>query len=246
MISHKFYIQESSPVHGLNFWTKTCCLLLLLPLSAFLGSVWLLAFVTVVSLVIFLLSNIGIKTVWNATKSYLIAVTLGMMMLSIIFREGKPWLLAALNGLELGAKFIVLISLGILFSMTTSPIEIVFGLMRVGLPHFYGITVMVAFRMLPMISQKIQNVIDAQRARGAKIDLRFRSLPMLPSHVAALVVPVLHSTLETSVEFSEVLLSRGYDPNRPVTLPPQDLKAADVLLFTVSLVLVGLAVFKVI
>jgi energy-coupling factor transport system permease protein len=200
----------------------------------------------VVSLVIFLLSNIGTRMVWNAVKPYFIASILGVTVLSIIFCGEASWLSATLNGLELGVKFIVLIFLGILFSMTTSPIEIVLGLVRVGLPHYYGITVMVAFRMLPIVSQKIQNVVDAQRARGAKIDLRFQALPMLPAHIAALVVPVLHSTLETSVEFAEVLISRGYDPNRPVTLPPQDWGGADVLWFATSLVLVGLAVFRII
>lgn len=246
MIGHQFYVQKTSPVHSLNFWTKVSCLLLFLPLSGFLGSTRLLILVAAVSTILILLSNVGIKTLWNAARLYLILTVLGLAVLQIAFHEEDTLSLVVLNGLILCLRFVLLISLGILFSMTTSPMEFTFGLMRAGLPHYYGITVMVAFRMLPMVGQKIQNVVDAQRARGARIELRLQTLPVLPYRFAALVIPVLHSTLETSVGFAEVLISRGYDLKRPITLPPDSLKATDVGLFVASFILFGLAIFKVI
>lgn len=239
-----FYNKKVSYVHSLNFWTKFLCLLLLLPLSGFLASSRLLLIIGVISIALFILSKIGFRTFWDLTKLYIIPIVIGIVALELLFHEEGTLLQQLFNSLILSIRFAIFVYLGVLFATTTSPMEIPFGLMKVKIPHRFGIAVMIAFRMLPLISRKFQNVIDAQRARGARIEFSIQRLPSFLTQVIALITPVLHSTLETSVKFSETLISRGYNPNGRITIPPNKLKVMDGGLFLLSLMLLVLSIFK--
>jgi len=139
-----------------------------------------------------------------------------------------------IKGLILSIRIINLTCFGVLFAMVTNPIEIPTGLLKAKIPHKYGVTAMIAFRMLPLISQKIKNIIDAQRARGSKLRLSIRNLPGLIPQLICLLVPILHSTLETSVELSNTLISRGYNPNGRITVSQSKFKRNDYALFLLS------------
>lgn len=234
-----FYIQETSPLHSLNFWTKFFCFLLLLPLAGFLAPPFLLPIIIAVFIVLLILSKISFNKFWGLTKIYFIPITIGVIILSLFFSLGSLGQKFS-EGIILALRFITLISFGMLFSMVTNPIEIPAGLLKAKIPHKYGVTIMVAFRMLPLISQKIKNIVDAQKARGAN----FKISPQLPSHVIALMVPVLHSTLETSVKLSDTLISRGYNPEGKITIPPQAIKKADGLILFLSIILLLISLVK--
>ncbi len=229
----ELYIQKTSLIHDLDFWTKFICLLVLMPISSFLAPPKLLLVIAFFFIVLSFTSKIGLKRTWNATKLYNIPALIGITSLAIIFSQGTlPNRL--IEGLILSTRFIVLICFGVLFAMVTNPIEISTGMLKVKIPHKYGITVMIAFRMLPLISQKIKNVIDSQRARGARLELKVKNLPQLIPQFTSLMVPILHSTLETSVKLSDTLISRGYDPDGRITTPPNKFKKGDYLLFLLS------------
>ncbi|MDD4989878.1 MAG: energy-coupling factor transporter transmembrane component T [Candidatus Pacebacteria bacterium] len=232
-----FYIQENSPLHNLNFWTKFFCFLLLLPLAGFLAPPFLLMVIIAIFIVLLILSKINFNKFWGLTKIYFIPITIGVIILSLFFSLGSLGQRLS-EGLILALRFIALISFGMLFSMVTNPIEIPAGLLKAKIPHKYGITIMVAFRMLPLISQKIKNIVDAQKARGADFKISFQ----LPSHAIALMVPVLHSTLETSVKLSDTLISRGYNPDGKITIPPQEIKITDgvILFLSIAVLLISL------
>lgn len=235
----ELYVEKTSLIHSLDFWTKFLCLLLLIPLSGFIASWKLLPAVFLFFIILMVLSKISFRTFWNSMKLYSIAITAGVIILALLFSQGSL-MNRLIEGLILSIRFIVLISLGILFAMVTNPIEIPLGLMRVKIPHKYGITVMVAFRMFPLITQKIGNIVDAQRARGARLEFSMRGLPKFFPQVASLMVPALYSTLETSVKLSDTLLSRGYNPDGKITLPPGKFKKSDyyVLVLSVALLII--------
>jgi len=228
-----FYIEKTSIIHNLNFWTKFICLLLLMPVSAFLAPPKLLLVIVFPFIVLSFISKIELKKFWNATKLYNVSIVIGMTLLTLIFSHGTL-LNRLIEGLVLSIRFIILICFGVLFAMITNPIEIPTGMLKVKIPHKYGITVMIAFRMLPLISQKIKNIIDAQRARGAKLKLNIRTLPELIPRFISLMVPILHSTLNISVEISDTLISRGYNPDGRITIIPSKFKTGDYALFLFS------------
>jgi energy-coupling factor transport system permease protein len=236
----QLFVQRASIIHELDFWTKFLCLLLLFPLSAFIAPVKVLPLLVIIFFALLAFSKIGIGKFWQNTRLYHIPIVIGVILLSLVFSPGviQERLFC---GIILVVRFVLLISLGVLFSMVTNPIEIPGGFLRANLPHKFGITLMVGYRMMPLISDKISTIIDAQRARGAEIKLSLKTLPKLLPILASLLVPILHSTLETSVRLSDTLISRGYNPDGRITVPPGRISLKDIFILVASFVILFLA-----
>lgn len=238
---NNLYIQKRSIIHSLNFWTKFLCFSLILPLTAFVSVPKVIPLLVTLLLFVLYLSRISYVRFWQLIKIYAISLSIGIIILSLAFSQG-PFIDRALQGIVLSTRFILLISFGILFAAVTNPIEIPAGFLQTKIPHKYGITLMVGYRLMPLLSQKIQTIIDAQRARGAKIDLSLQNLPRLPLAISALAIPVLHSTLETSVRLSDALISRGYDPEGKITPLPMRFGPLDLIFISTTLVALVIAV----
>jgi len=233
------YIEKRSIVHDLNFWTKIISFLVLIPLSAFIGSLIVLFIIIVFFILLSVISKISLKQMWGITKLYVIPIAIGVTFLSLAFNQGNAEE-RIMAGLVLVVRFIILIFFGVFFAMVTNPIEFPVGMLKVGMPHKYGITLMVAFRMFPMISRKIGMVRDAQRARGCEFKIGYR----LFSHVLSLLIPIIHSTLETSLKLSDTLISRGYDTERNITIPPTNFKKSDYIILSFTLILIVLSLIS--
>ncbi len=239
------YIRTASIVHSLNFWTKFLVLLLFLPLAAFLAKPNLLPALAVILLLLLFFSKVGFNKFWSLSRLYLVSISIGVIMLSLFFSPGgfeERFFL----GFILAVRFILLISFGMLFAMVTNPIEIPMGFLQARLPHKYGITLMVGLRMMPLLSGKIQTVVEAQKCRGASFKFSFKDLPGLGNRLASLLVPILHFTLETSVQLSDTLISRGYNPDGKITRPPLKLSVFDIFLMLLSFFLISIILLKVI
>ncbi len=240
---NSFYIQKKSIIHDLDFWTKFLSMLLIFPLTAIIAPAKMLPFIVILLIIFQQISGVSFKKFWSMTKSYNIPTTIGVVILSLLLSEGT--MIERLeNGLIFAVRFIVLISFGVLFSMTTNPIEIPSGMMKVKIPHKYGVTIMVGYRMMPLISSKIKRVMDAQMARGANIKFSIKNFRKFLTNVLSLMIPILHSTLETSVKLSETLISRGYNPDGKITVPPSKFNKWDFLFIFSSLIILIITFVK--
>ncbi|MFH2020763.1 MAG: energy-coupling factor transporter transmembrane component T [archaeon] len=228
------YIEKASVVHSLNFWTKFVCLLLILPLISFIAKTTALPYLILFFVLILLLSKIPLIKFWKTTKGYVIPIFISLIVLSILFSEGTINE-KLISGLYLATRFVLLISYGILFSMVTNPIEFPMGFLQIGIPHRFGVTLMVGYRMMPLLSKKISTIIDAQKARGADFKFNILKFGDFFQRIFSLIIPIIHSTLETSVKLSDTLLSRGYDPYGKITRIPFKIRAADIILVLFSI-----------
>ena len=237
------FIQGNSVIHNLNFWTKFLCLLLLLPLASFIAKPNFLPILVVILLIILALSKIGLDKFWKVSKLYIISISVGVLLLSLLFTAGS---LEAklLEGLTLAVRFILLISFGMLFSNVTNPIEIPLGFLQARIPHKYGITLMVGLRMMPLLSGKVQTVVDAQKGRGADFRFSIREPGQFFVRVSSLLIPILHFTLESSVQLSDTLISRGYNPDGKISNPPLKWNLADISLLLISIFLLVTVIFN--
>lgn len=227
------FIEKQSIVYDLNFWTKLVCFSLLLPLASFLSPTDLLPLLTAIFILVFLLSKINFLNFWKSVRVYILSITVGLAALSTIFYTGALQE-RIIYGAVLAVRFSLLISFGVLFSMVTNPIEIPSGFMQARIPHKYGVTLMVAYRMMPLLSKKITTIVNAQKARGASFKFSVKHLGKFFYQLASLMVPLLHSTLEMSVRLSDALISRGYDPDGEITITPAKSSFYDFLLVTLS------------
>ncbi len=115
------------------------------------------------------------------------------------------------RGLELALRALSLafITSGLLF--TTQHPHLVQGLVALGLPYSWGLTISLALRFLPAIQHLFHAVRDAQAARGwTPHGSIFRQLK---SYIPVLVA-VLIGTLRLSDQLTLALAARGFMPGR--------------------------------
>lgn len=224
-----------------NFFSKFFSLLFLLPCAVFITNSKILLAIIIIFFLSFIISfDVNIKKLWHVGRFYILLIFIGIFLLSLIFYN-LPMAGRIVQSIMISSKFVLFTVLGFLFVLNTSPLEISTGLFQLGIPHSIGMTVVTSFRMLPLISQRIKNIIDAQKSRGLKLVLIPHKLLLF---FLSLAVPIFYSTLEISLQISETLLSRGYDPNRKITLPPFKLEFPDYYLLLCSSVLLLLALLS--
>jgi len=108
--------------------------------------------------------------------------------------------------LVLSVRLLNLLAVSFVFFRAVSPEEVGGALRKMGLPYGFVFILTTAMRYVPLIGQKIRNIIDAQRARG--IDLRPR-LKNVPNFVA-LLMPLLVQSFILSDELAMAMESRGF------------------------------------
>lgn len=238
----EIYIQKNSAIHRLDFWVKIISLLIILPLVSFIAKPVYLFFPCMLFATLLFFSKIGFNKFWIQSRNYLIPVTIGLLIMSLIFTFGNLTF-RIIEGLILTVRFSLLISYGMLFSMITNPIEIPAGFLRAKIPHKYGVTLMVGYRMMPLLTSKISKIVQAQKARGASFNFSLRKPYKFFFQIGSLIVPLLHSTLDMSVKLSDALISRGYDPNGKITIPNKNWGFLDFSLLTISILLLIIPLF---
>jgi len=98
---------------------------------------------------------------------------------------------------------------------STDQATLVRGLVALGVPHPWGLTLAMALRYLPTMAGVFRVIADAQQARA--LDLS-RGGPIARARAyLPIVVAMLISALRTAENLSRALESRAYDPTAPRT-----------------------------
>ncbi|VEJ44951.1 Energy-coupling factor transporter transmembrane protein BioN [Bartonella vinsonii] len=117
----------------------------------------------------------------------------------------KSWL----EGVEVVLRLIILFSLSSLISFTTKVSDMVDSI-QAGLQHFHcfginpskvSMVISMAIRFIPLLSEKFNEVREAQCARG------------FDSNIFALAMPLIIRTIKMASEVAEALEARSYDSN---------------------------------
>lgn len=98
-----------------------------------------------------------------------------------------------LRGLYLGARFMVVILVSYLFVLTTSPNQLAYSLMKVGLPYRFGFAFVTALRMIPIFEDEALTVYRAGQVRG--VTYRPRRLKDLGGKLSGFILPMLISAM---------------------------------------------------
>ncbi|MEZ4769907.1 MAG: energy-coupling factor transporter transmembrane component T [Caldilineales bacterium] len=119
-------------------------------------------------------------------------------------------------GLATATRVVGMSLLFFVILFTTRQNELVRGLVRLGLPFEWGLTLSMALRFIPTFSRTAEQIRDAQAARGWQVDrgdIRGRLRGMTPVLVA-LVIDVLR----TGDTLGMALAVRGVGSGRPRTV----------------------------
>ena len=155
--------------------------------------------------------------IWRVVRAIL-PVSLLMMVLRAIFYPFGPEVLTIgplqltagglAQGAALGLRLLAMALSIFLWLYTTDSQGIVRGMVKLGLPYPWGLSVGLALRFIPTLRESYETITQAQRARGLDLEgtrgLR-RVRALLPGFVALMV-----SSLRTSENVARALEARGF------------------------------------
>lgn len=250
------YLPVSSPVHELDPRSKLIVFIGSAILSFFSGEP--LDFIVLYGffLVLAYMSNIRIGLYFGSLRS--IYVLAGVIMFfQVFFSYGKViWAFGPVviteEGLLNGSVFVLRLILAVLFSsllsFTTKPLQVARAIedimRRVGFSKkgavSTGMTLAIAIRFISILSEEAQNVKLAQEARGA--GLNYGGFFKRVKAMAAVVIPLIMSSIRKAEELAIAMEVRGYGKNIDRTNYKKlkwDYRAT---ILTITAILLGIAV----
>lgn len=145
-------------------------------------------------------------------------------------------------GVGLGLRILTMVSLTSSLILCT-PIEHVTALMRsFRMPFPIVFIVMTALRFVPTMQHRSEQILDAQRARGAQID-RGGVIGAIRAYTT-IMVPLFSTGIRMSEDLSAAMLSRGYGiTKQPTQLLTLRMTWRDPLLIVLAVAVLGAAIW---
>ena len=171
------FVQKDSLMHGLHPLTKAI-LLMVLSVSLFLiTSPVHMLILLVVLFACFILIRINPLHIKSMRITILTAFTIALIQI-IFNREGEALLQLGSFDITTGAvylavlygvRFLNILLVSYLFVLTTSPSDLAYSFMQVGVPYRLAFLIVTAMRLVPLFIEEGERIWIAQKMRGASI-----------------------------------------------------------------------------
>ncbi|EJF86909.1 hypothetical protein MCY_00559 [Bartonella rattimassiliensis 15908] len=193
------YIPKDTIIHRLSPRVKLLFLTLCGTFIIMVSSIALLGLFLLFVILFYRVAKVSFKTVIKQFQSMWLLLVL-LFMFQIIFGS---WL----TGVEVILHLVILFSLSSLISFTTKVSDMVnaieawlqpfrcFGIN----PSKVSMVISMAIRFIPLLSEKFNEVHEAQKARG------------LNTNFVALTIPLIIRTIRMASDVAEALEARSYD-----------------------------------
>ncbi|CCI85189.1 energy-coupling factor transporter transmembrane component T family protein [Lactobacillus pasteurii] len=192
----------------------------------FLANNWLTYTITVAfSLVAILATKLKAKVLWDGVKP-LIWLIFFTSLLQLFFTTGGKtywsWTIFTIssygltNATYVFIRFTLIILISTVMTVTTMPLEIAdamewlltpLKLFKVPVDKI-ALVMSIALRFVPTLFDEVLKIMNAQRSRGA--DFNSGGLIKRAKAIAPLLVPLFISSLQTAIDLSTAMESRGY------------------------------------
>lgn len=253
------YYPGSSPLHRLDPRAKFIAVSAL-AVSLFVRDSYVgLTVFAAAGVVAYVLSGVPASWFWRAFRPLLWLVGLTFLA-QLLFAPGEPffsfWVFhLSWRGLDLAAflslRLVVLVLIGSVLTLTTQPLALTDGLAWLGRPlrrlrvptDELALMVTIALRFIPTLLVELDQIMRAQRARGADFHtggLRRRARALVP-----VLIPLFVLSFRRADELALAMEARCYRPGIVRTrLHPLKAGVADVVLLglTVVVIVAGLLV----
>ncbi len=131
-------------------------------------------------------------------------------VLFYFFSENLPIRrLALYYSLRTGLLIIIFISTSIIFTKTTSPKDLVYSLIQIGIPYRYAFSFMIGLRYIPLIEQESNTIEIAQQLRGAYIRKGI-SIRKIYDHLIERITTLLISIIRKAKTTASTIEARGF------------------------------------
>ena len=189
-------------------------------------------FVLIFTLCVLLISKGSILALLKSLKSLWFMVIFVLIIYILIPRTTDPSTLheafhinsfvvyweSILDAAKVVVRLVSMISIMMVFSATTKPLEMTDALewymtplKVIGIPtHEMAMILSIALRFIPTILEDTQRVMNAQASRG--VDFKHGNPATKVKAIISLIVPLFVSAFIRSEELADAMECRGYDP----------------------------------
>ncbi|MEL7655502.1 MAG: energy-coupling factor transporter transmembrane component T, partial [Bacillota bacterium] len=144
----------------------------------------------------------------------------------------------------LSLKYIAIMPITILFIFTTHPSNFASSLNRIGVPYRVAYAVSIALRYIPDVKAEVDNIINAQEARGVAFRKGDASIVTRLKNYATVMVPLLLSSFNRIEVVSNAMDLRGFGKNRKRTwYHRKKYSAADITFAAISAITLVIGIF---
>ena len=190
------------------------------------------------------------RIAWLWRRMWAVSLTI-LLLWPLFYAVGEPVLIewwrirvtmpSLLEGLTSALRVDALAFAAFVLLVSTDQTRLVQGLVKLGLPFEWGLSIAIALRYLPLLDGTYQTITDAQRARGwspERSTLFERARAYVPTLVALVI-----AALRLSDSLTRALAARGFRPGHPRTSRrPLHIQGGDWFALAVSAALLATAV----
>ncbi|NIK76852.1 energy-coupling factor transport system permease protein [Paenibacillus castaneae] len=252
------YWETNSIIHLLDPRTKILGLIIIMLSFLMLDTFISYAVATLFLIGILLLTNIPFHVLGKSLKPILF-ILMFTFVYNVLFTKGNviwSWLFIEVTteGLQIGIRFvwrlILLILLASILTLTTKPLSLADGLIKLLAPlsklnvpvEQFSLMIVIAIRFIPTILQELDRILLAHKARG--YDMISLSLPKRIFAYIPILIPLLFTLIQRAEQLSYAIDARAYGNGKGRTTYKQlkfaqiDLQAGGiVIVLTASLLL---------
>jgi energy-coupling factor transport system ATP-binding protein len=216
--------QSENWIGKLNPVMKLTFLIILTFFLFYQKSILFLAIVYIILLIMVKSANLSVRSLLRQIR-WLIMLSLIYIPLNTLFdanisqtdevlfyffSENLPIRrLALYYSLRTGLLIIIFISSSIIFTKTTSPKDLVYSLIQIGIPYRYAFSFMIGLRYIPLIEQESNTIEIAQQLRGAYIRKGI-SLRKIYNHLIERITTLLISIIRKAKTTASTIEARGF------------------------------------
>ncbi|MCL0050781.1 energy-coupling factor transporter transmembrane protein EcfT [Dehalococcoidia bacterium] len=248
------YIPGSSPVHRLDPRVKIAAVMLV-SITVLRADAFIVVAVTILLAGITFIARLSLAHLLRAVRPLVIFFAL-IFLVHLFFTPGTPipLPLATYEGLYRGVlltwRFVFLILSAAILTMTTLPSELISGLewclrplRPLGIPsHDVAVMVSIVLRFVPTLLQELDQIKEAQMARGA--DFKAGNLLARMKRVSSLVIPLIRNSILRAEELAIGMEGRGYHRGPRTYMRELRMTPSDYIILALLVILTGLGVYR--
>ena len=225
------YIKRNSPVHRLSGATKLLIFIMWSTAAMLTYDTRVLLFLFVLSVIIFMISNINIRDIAFVLLFILAFLLLNNIAIYLFSPQegvkiyGTSHVLFEIVGrynvtleqlfyqLNITLKYFVVIPAALLFIVTTHPSEFAASLNKIGIRYKIAYSVSLALRYIPDIQRDFRTIAQSQQARGIDMSKNEKLLKRL-KNATSIIIPLILSSLDRIEVISNAMELRGFGKNK--------------------------------
>ena len=233
------YVPYNSFLHRMDPRNKIFCLIALMVAVFMPYSTWELTYIVggilaLCTLTLLIMSHISFKQLFGSLKAMWFIIIFLLLINCLIPPKGAVDIAfsigtfnvywdAILQSLKIILRLVLMISLSMVLTATTKPLELTYAfewyltpLKLIKFPaHEVAMTISIALRFIPTILGEVERIMKAQSSRG--VDFKHGKLGSRFKAIISLIIPLFISAFQRSEELADAMEARGYDPKQKRT-----------------------------